>query len=329
MPPFVKIKIPIPFPLRSVNCYYIEGPLPTLIDSGINTPQARRFLHTALTNLGSGLDRIRRIVITHGHLDHAGMAGWIAARNNAVIYITRTDYPKLTIPHEDNTWEMELRYVRFLETAGVAQETITKIIRRLMVRRRAYVHPIPAVTFIKDQDELDCNEMHLKVLATPGHTPGGICLFDAIGGRLFSGDTLLKHISPNPVIELDNPLFGNGYPSLKHYIKSLDLLEKLNVKTVLPGHGSDFDSHRPRIAQLKEHIQKRKKQVIKILKKLEGPNGALLVQIAARLFPMLQKNQIFLALSESVAHLECLKDEGRVVSQIYNEKIYYRISNRG
>lgn len=319
----VKIKLPIPFPLRSVNCYFIQGPVPTLIDAGINTPQARRALHAALTRLGSGLDKIRRIIVTHGHLDHAGMAGWISARSNVDILVTAVDYPKINIPHEEGAKDMQQRYADFLKMAGVTEDIITRIIRRLMARRRTFVFPMPEALFINDQDELDCNGITLKVVTTPGHTPGAICLYNSADGALFSGDTLLESITPNPVIELDNPLFNGVYPSLRNYTKSLAILKGLPVKRVWPGHGNLFQDHVQRITQIEDHIHKRKQQVLKIVKKLQGKNGALLVEIAGRLFPMLRRNQIFLGLSESVAHLECLKEEGQLAQDKFQGRIYY------
>lgn len=326
MLPVFKINLPIPFPLKSVNCYYIPGSLPTLIDCGINTPLARRVLQTSLQKLGGGVEQIRRIIVTHGHLDHAGMAGWIARGNNAEIFMTSMDYPKLTIAQEDDTKHLQKRYADFLEKAGLDLELSTKIIRRLLVRRRAYVHRLTQVNYIKDQDEFDFNGVRLKVVATPGHTPGAICLFDHLDGRLFSGDTLLKYITPNPVVELDNPSINGDYLSLKYYTSSLSRLEKLKVKTVLPGHGNEFRSHYQRIDQIKVHIRKRKKQVVKILEKLQNKNGALLVRIATRLFPMLQKNQVFLALSETVAYLSCLKEEGHVNAHIRGNRVFYRLT---
>lgn len=318
-----RIHIPIPYALRSVNCYFIDGPLPTLIDAGINTPQARRRLKVGLSRLGSTLESIRRIIITHGHLDHAGMAGWIANRSQAKIFITALDHPKLTIPHEAGAQEMRRRYHRFLTGAGMKKSVIEKAIHKYMLSRTTFVHPMPKITIIEDGDEFDCNGQTLKVIATPGHTPGAICLFIPQNGVLFSGDTLLQSLTPTPVIELDNPVFNWAYPSFQKYDQSLNLLKKLSITSVYPGHGNVFEGHFYRITKIQEQIHTRKQQVLKIVKKLEKNNGTLMVEIVDRLFPQVIKKQIIMALSEVATHLKCLKQEGLISSKIRQNRIYH------
>ncbi len=325
MHPLIKIELPIPFPLRSVNCYFSYGPLPTLFDAGINTPQARRILHEELVRLGSGIAQIRRIVITHGHLDHAGMAGWIAYHSKGDILINHLDFPKITLAHTEHPLGMQSRYADFLRRAGVPEITAARIIKRLMTRRKAYIYPMTKATFIKDSDEFRFNGLKFRVLATPGHTPGALSLYLPEEKILLSGDTLLRYITPNPVVELDNPNLNGSFPSLKRYLESLDRLKRLSIKIVLPGHGEPFCNPEERVDQIKIHIQRRQQQVIKVLKKLESPRGVPLVQIAAHLFPMLHKRQIFLTLSESIAHLDLLIEKGCVTSYSENHLDFYRL----
>ncbi len=325
MLPLIKIKIPIPYPLRSVNCYYSYGPIPTLFDTGINTPQARRILQQELTRLGIGLGLIRRIVITHGHLDHAGMAGWIASHSKADILINDLDFPKIPPARAEKTQAIQSRYADFLKRAGVSETMAARIVRKLMVRRKAYIYPMPKVSFIKESDEFKCNGSRFQVLATPGHTPGALCLYSPEEETLLSGDTLLRYITPNPVVELDNPNLNGSFPSLKRYLESLDRLKRLRIKVVLPGHGEPFSNTGERIDQIKTHIHQRQQQVIKILKKLGSPPGVPLVQIAARLFPGLHNSQIFLTLSESIAHLDFLIEKGHVTSYNENHLDYYQL----
>ncbi len=318
-----KITLPIPFPLRTVNCFFINGPVPTLIDTGINTPQARRRLQAELQRLGSSVDQIRRIFITHGHMDHAGMAGWISKRTRAEVFITAWDYPKLALPHQAGAQSMLARYNRFVTSAGLTEPVISRLLVRLLQRRRRLVSPLPSATFIDSGDEIDCNGLLFRIMVTSGHTPGSICLYAPKEEILFSGDTLLKPITPTPVFELDTPVFSGIYPSLRQYSQSLIDLKEIAVNHIYPGHGKCFGGHFERITQIQNHIRKRRQQVLNIVNRIAKEKGVLLIHIVERLFPKLKKNQILLGLSGAYIYLDDLNKAGRIALKMNRNKIYY------
>ena len=74
-----RIEVPIPFPAQWVNSYYIHDSVPTLIDTGINTDEGLEAIRSVIEAAGGSLDQVRRIIGTHGHMDHIGLAGRIAA----------------------------------------------------------------------------------------------------------------------------------------------------------------------------------------------------------------------------------------------------------
>jgi glyoxylase-like metal-dependent hydrolase (beta-lactamase superfamily II) len=180
-----------------------------------------------------------------------------------------------------------------------------------------------------------------RIIDTPGHSPGSVCLHDEVGRRLIVGDHLLPHITSNAIMEFREVSPGAatvdaaeagpvaaaeagpvtaGEParapvlirerSLEIYIQSLRRVEALDVGEVLPGHGAPFTGHRALIARRMRHYERRKSAIAAILDRL-GPLPAFGVALA--LFPDQEEpTGQFLALSEALGHLDLLEAEGRV-----------------
>src|SRR5690554_4894577 len=84
-----QVKIPLPFPLRWINAYVLKGESGyTVIDPGIHTPDAEASWHEALRQMNIGFADIERIVLTHHHPDHYGMAGWLQQQTGAMVWMS-------------------------------------------------------------------------------------------------------------------------------------------------------------------------------------------------------------------------------------------------
>jgi glyoxylase-like metal-dependent hydrolase (beta-lactamase superfamily II) len=90
-----KIELPIPFPLKTMNIYWIDDSPRTLIDAGIKTEASFETLKKGLENIGYGLSSIERILITHGHIDHYGQAQKLSSLSGAPIYIHSKEYGRI------------------------------------------------------------------------------------------------------------------------------------------------------------------------------------------------------------------------------------------
>jgi len=168
--------------------------------------------------------------------------------------------------------------------------------------------PLDGVSVLRGGDEFGGDGYHLKVIHTPGHTPGSCCLYESRNKVLFSGDTIIKHITPNPLVVIKREhLRDPHYQSLKTYIDSLDKLSALDVRYVFPGHGEYIEDLQGIIATYKAHHEERKEKVWKALKKETRP----LYQMIDDVFPYVPEGDVFLAISEIIVHLEILIEEGR------------------
>jgi len=177
---------------------------------------------------------------------------------------------------------------------------------------------------------LKIENCELKIISTPGHTPGSICLFDRKDGTFFSGDTLLEKITSNPLVELATLAEKLAYRSLEHYMSSLEFIGKLPVTKVLPGHGGPFSNHLKRVEELFTHHGERMDKMFQILKDNEGPSGSTsgttMFKVAKTVFGCLEGIDLFLGLSEAQCHLEVLEKKGLVFSSKQAAmKVYYPV----
>ena len=324
-----RIEIPIPFPIRSVNIYFIQDSITTLIDAGFHLDESFDLVESAISNAGYRLTDIQRILLTHGHLDHVGLAGRIAAVSGAEIFIHPLDQDKCIWDiKRDHAKRME-PFLRFFREAGLSETVIQDISVIMNARFKEFFPGRFKVQDITSHGSFSFDDFSLDVIYCPGHTSGSVCFFDRKNGNLFSGDHLLKNITSNAVVEIEGPDKRNGYKSLSSHLKSLEMISAMGVKSVLPGHGAPFSGHRERIDEIIRHHHMRREAVLNVLaacdkRETERP-GMTLFMISRKLFPYLRGWDIFLGLSEVHGHLEILKEEGLVSSCKAGGQRFYRL----
>jgi glyoxylase-like metal-dependent hydrolase (beta-lactamase superfamily II) len=156
-------------------------------------------------------------------------------------------------------------------------------------------------------DQVPFSSTGLLVTPVPGHTPWCILIHDERNDFGFTGDFLLYEISSNPLIQRP-ALVPEGYGSLKAYISSLKKVSEIGLGIALPGHGKIIEHPKKRIGSLLAFIEERKVLIHNIL--LEGPLTPF--QLLQKVFPDLNRDELFLAVSEVMGYLEVLESEGKV-----------------
>jgi glyoxylase-like metal-dependent hydrolase (beta-lactamase superfamily II) len=316
-----RIEIPVPFPPGSTNCYFIPDSIPTLIDSGINIPEALQGLQDGLKKFGVAISDIRRIVLTHGHADHAGAAGVIAAASRAPVFVHCRDKYWALIGREELRKKNEGFFHGFFEKAGVPEEIAREWTGAILSRFRKHFAPVSSMELLEGGEVFSFDRFKLKVFHTPGHTAGSICLLDETAGVIFSGDSLIKGTIPHVSAELES---GEGLPryyGLEQYEKSLELLGALPVRSVLPGHGAPFRDHRDLVARVKRNRVRRRKRILDLLRAKEsktlGASGMTEFEVAHRLFLSATiRRAMFSIISEVRSCLETMEKEGLVASVV-------------
>lgn len=311
--PVETLSLPTPYAVGPVNAYVLVTEPVTMIDAGVNTVDAENALKLGFAAKGLFVEAVERILITHGHPDHYGLVPLVRTISKAEAFMGQDEIARLTDSRVP--WEMG----RLLLEAGFPQELLREMGEREKRMRR--VHQVTQLDCspVKVGNTFEFRDFTLTTISLPGHTGGHLGFLEPETGTLFSGDTLLPHISPNPLLEPEGEPPSQRRRSLKQYLESLDYLETLDVNVVYPGHGPPIMSPAENIRYMREHHARRLDVVSECLD-LEGKSA---FEIAQQLYPNAKEYDHFLAVSECVAHLDVLVEQGRAVQQIRDDGVEY------
>jgi glyoxylase-like metal-dependent hydrolase (beta-lactamase superfamily II) len=309
-----RISVPTPFYVGPVNVYLIQEDPLTLIDVGPRTDESIEALRSGLARLGHRLSDIKRIIITHAHADHYGLAKTVVEECGAKVYIHAWD--AVAVSPKAN-YEI---YRNLLTTAGVPSEMIDKM-EAGQARFAGWAHQLDEVETLEDEDEIQFEHESLTVVHTPGHTPGSISLARMSNRTIFTSDTVLKNITPNPVLSPDPVDEKKRFQSLGEYLVSLSRLRSLAPTLLRGGHGDDVTDYDEHFNRLYRHTQSRQAKLIGLLPK----NGSNAWDASETLFPTAKGYHKFLALSETSAHLDFAVSENKLVIERKEEQDIYAL----
>ena len=310
-----EIVIPTPYPVGPVNAYLIKNDPITLIEIGPDTKEAAKTLHHMLDLLGCNITDIKRILITHYHPDHCGMVRDVAQESGAEVFIHPLDAAKITNRHDFYGERMP-----FILATGIPKSVLQEVIGdkdELPEPSLAGVR----TTLVKGGEKLLFDGGELQIMHFPGHSPGHLCAYDQEQKYFFSGDFLLPHITPNPLMEpnQDNP--QTRLPSLKQYLTGIDILSDMEIKMVFPGHGGVFNDYQQVIKVARRHHQEQFARIKELLKSGEMNT----YQLCMAIYPGLKKFGISLGLSEVLANLDFMVESNLIGYTLKQGVNYYYI----
>ena len=304
-----QLKVPIPNnPLGWVLPYLIPGDDGyTLVDSGWNTPEAFDALESELKELSLTFDNIKRLVVTHVHPDHYGLAGRIKEVCGAQVIIHQRERDFIRSRYREPEQLLE-RMRAWLDEHGVPRDEVEELGSAAMPVR-GFVVPVEPDAVLWGGETLDFGFYRFEVLWTPGHSPGHICFYERTQRIILTGDHVLPTITPN--VSLHPQQMGNP---LGDYLASLQRLEPLEVDDVLPAHEYAFKGLRERLRGIAEHHHARLDEMLAVI----GDGRATGYQVADGVVWTIGRLQDFqpwmrrAALGETLAHLEYMVQEGRL-----------------
>ncbi|MDQ4025056.1 MAG: MBL fold metallo-hydrolase [Actinomycetota bacterium] len=205
--PVRTVTMPTPYAVGPVNAYLVEAQPLTLVDAGINTPEAQNALVLALTAAGYFVESVERILITHAHPDHYGLVPFLQEVSGATVYFPEREIARV------RDRQMLFEVGRLLMEAGMPLELLFKMDQQ---RKKDPAPRVPheEVVPVTDGDTFSFTtgdgSFELQALLMPGHTGGHVVYFEPETRTMFAGDQLLPDVSPNPCWNLRSTSRGSA-----------------------------------------------------------------------------------------------------------------------
>lgn len=299
------LRQPMPMSLDHINVYLLrDGEGWTMVDTGLNTARSRELWEEIVATRLDGLP-LTRLICTHSHYDHAGLAAWLMRRYGLPLLMSYGEYfmmrglsgPPEVLPES---------HLRFYREAGMPQDMVERMFDAL--RRDPFMPEVPpSYQRIRDGELIRIGERDWRVLIGEGHSPEHACLYCERDCILLAGDQLLPRITSNVLV---TPIEPEGNP-LQLWLASLDRLDQLAPDTlVLPSHQGVFRGLHARVQELHAHHEQ---QFELLLSALDELGAATAFELMQRQFPK-RRHAIddLMAQGETIAHLSCLRYQGRL-----------------
>lgn len=320
------IRMPLPFALDHINLWLMRDQIDgrdgwTIVDCGVARPEVMALWERIFDEALEGLP-VLRVIVTHMHPDHVGLAGWLCERWNAPLWMTMTDYFIARLwaravtdgraaggPNGESAVEHFSRH-------GLRDPDSLEQIRQRANYYPSLVAPVPSrFRRILHGESISIGGRDWRVITGYGHAPEHASLYCGTVGILISGDMVLPRISTN-VSVFDFEPEANPLPL---YLSSLKRYDDLPESTlVLPSHGKPFRGLHERIAQQHAHHAERLSELLEAC--AQPMSAADVVPVLFR--RKLDLHQLTFAMGEALAHLHALYFEGKLERRLDAEGIY-------
>lgn len=317
------LRMSLPFALDHINLWLLrdrdaesgrEGW--AIVDCGITNDATRAAWEQVFANELDGLP-VLRVIVTHMHPDHIGLAHWLTERWGARLWISATDYNAARLASQSTTGFGGESAAAFMASHGLTDpEAVDKVRKRSNYYASMVPQVPPRFRRLMDGDELRIGDHDWRCHAGHGHAPEHISLHCRALRVLVSGDMVLPRISTNvSVIDLEPE--GNPLPL---YLASIERMRALPADTlVLPSHGKPFRGLHARIDQLIGHHDERFDAVLEACARAPQTAASLLPVLFRR---TLDLHQTTFAMGESIAHLHALWQRGRLRRELGADGVY-------
>lgn len=261
----IRIELPTVFGMKTVNAYLFLTPEPVLVDCGEQTDKSWQALQKALAAHQLTVQDLTKVVITHAHVDHIGMAGKIAKESaQTEIWVSEYAYHWAVNPQEMNNIRMEVmqEYLKLFPEfqSSPFQQMFAGVYKQ--VKSAWGDIPSEKVRKFTCDDILQMGHMDWQVIYAPGHCNHQTCFYQPNTRQIISADMLLE-ITPTPVIDVTlNPPYTRER-SLHQMIESYHTFAQMAIDKVYPGHYTPFENHREVIDRQLKRIEQRKGECLK------------------------------------------------------------------
>lgn len=302
------LRSPLPMTLDHINLWALrDGEGWAVVDCGLHFPAAREGWETAFETVLEGRP-ITRVIATHMHPDHIGLAGWLCARFDAPLLMSRLEYVTMRMLVADTGPAPEAG-AQFYRACGWTEAQIASWRSRFGMFGKAVSEPPAAYVRLIAGEMLEIDGRAWRLVGGDGHSPEHICLLREEDGVFISGDQVLPKISSNVSVWPTEP----EADPLSDWMTSLKRLkqEAPDGVLVLPSHGDPFRGLHARIDGL---VRGHETSLQRLMRSLKEPKRA--IDVFGSLFARpIGEGLLGMATGESVAHLTYLVRQGRAVRE--------------
>jgi glyoxylase-like metal-dependent hydrolase (beta-lactamase superfamily II) len=310
-------RLPIPGSLKHINVWVLDdGDGFAIVDTGLDIAPCREGWEALFDGPLAGRT-VTRVICTHFHPDHLGLAGWLTERFAAPLWMTRGEWLFGRMLASDVRDEPPPAAIAFWRSAGWDEARIEAEAAKGWGRFASVVSPIPVgYVRIEEGDRLAIGARSWRVLIGSGHCPEHACLIDDEGGLMIAGDQVLPRITSNVSVGLSEP----EADPLGEWLASIEKLKGLpDSLFVLPSHGEPFTGLHARLDALAHGHRDR---LDALHARLGEPRRS--VDCFGTLFArQIEDNMLGLATGEALAHLRRLEVEGRAVREVRDGVSWY------
>lgn len=306
-PGVFRLVLPLPWPgLDRVNAYLLEDDAGcTLVDAGMFLPDDTNHgwddVEAAFAACGHKAADVNRLVITHTHIDHYGMAGRFLEETSCELWAH--DAADRDIELYQHPEERVRRLQELFRDHGVPDDEMDEL-TQFEDWRRFIADVVLPTTHVAEGDEVAVGDRRWQVVYTPGHSENHICLWSPDDRLLISGDHLLPTITPH----IDYERYGEEDP-LGDFLQSLAKAEKLDPAITLPGHGGPFEEGAERARIIARHHDRRLGSILQVVRRESHTAEEITQEIFGSTLLNFQKR---LALGEALAHIRYLSRRGEI-----------------
>lgn len=324
VPGLHRLQIPIPEnPLGHLNAYAIRDDDGwALVDAGFNHDEAYKSLVNQIQELAGHLSNLRKIILTHWHPDHFGLARRIRVESGAQIVMHEHDVDLVNAILSRGKGA-NANFADWLVLNGVPREEAARIPPPPIEGPSAAEHQFKADLVLRGGERLKIGRFAFDVIWTPGHTPGHVCLYEPGERILISGDHVLPIITPSVSY---HP--GVGGNPLQNFLNSLRALAELEVRLVLPAHEEPFSDLRGRVEEIEKHHIVRCDEILAAIdgsakSAYQISSGITWAEGQMQWTEMPQLHRM-LAVGETIAHLYYMRHRGIVEVDSTNGRKLWR-----
>jgi glyoxylase-like metal-dependent hydrolase (beta-lactamase superfamily II) len=299
------VRMPLPFALKWINLWLIEdGPGFALVDTGVATEQTREHWRQIFSDVLNGRP-ITRVICTHMHPDHIGLAGWITRKFNCPLLISRLEYVTCRMLVADTGREAPEDGVRFYRAAGWSEDALDSYRVRFGGFGKAVSRMPDSFIRLSDGETVSIGGRDWRIVCGNGHSPEHACLFQPELNVLISGDQVLPRISSNVSVFPTEPQAD----PLADWLSSCAKLKAVLPADclVLPAHNEPFFGLHARLEHL---IDSHERGLSRLLKRLREDDKRVVDLFGAMFARQIGPDLLGMATGETIAHLNCLIARG-------------------